>query len=89
VRLVGPVLTQGAASDAVIAAICELNRDVEIVDRGAYHRVLVASPCVVTRAAIERHFAASFTLPADLEIIMPSFKGRFSVSEDEARWEES
>jgi toluene monooxygenase system protein D len=85
--LVGPVLTQGGASDAVIAAIRELNSEVELVDRGAYKRVLVPQRCVVTRAAIERHLASEFALPADLEMIMPAFKGRFSVSDDEARWE--
>jgi toluene monooxygenase system protein D len=86
---VGPVLTRGSAGDAVLAAIRELNRDVEVIDRGAYQRVLVPTRCVVTRAAIERHLASMFELPADLEMVMPSFKGRFSVSDHEARWEES
>jgi hypothetical protein len=88
-RLVGPVLTCCAASDAVIAAILDLNHDVELFDRGAYQRVLVPTRCIVTRAAIERYLGAVFRLPADLELIMPSFKGRFAVSEHEARWEEA
>jgi len=84
---VGPVLQSGAAADAVIAAIAELNPGVELVDRGAYVRVLVANRCVVTRAAIELRTKRPFHLPRDLEAIMSSFKGRFRVTADEASWE--
>ena len=52
---VGPVLQAGPVADAVIAAIRELNADVEVVDRGVYLRVLVPRRCRVTRAALERH----------------------------------
>jgi hypothetical protein len=84
---VGPVLNAGRAADAVVAAIRALNRDVEIVDRGAYVRVLVPWKCVVTRAAIEEHTRAPFVLPSDLEAIMPSFKGHLSMNAREAAWE--
>jgi len=36
---------------------------------------------------LERHRGAPFTLPADLEAIMSSFKGRLSMSEDEVCWD--
>jgi toluene monooxygenase system protein D len=85
-RCVGPVLEAGDASAPVIAAIRELNAGVEIEDRGAYLRVLVPERCVVTRAAIEAAGGATFQLPGDLERVMPSFKGRFAVTEDEAVW---
>ena len=38
---VGPVLQRGPVGDAVLAAIEALNADVELLDRGAYVRVLV------------------------------------------------
>ena len=84
---VGPVLQPGPAADAVIAAIRELNAPVEIVDRGAYLRVLCAKRCRVTRAALERHRGGPFRLPVDLELVMSSFKGRLSMSEEEACWD--
>jgi hypothetical protein len=84
---VGPVLQTGPEADAVIAAINALNSRVELVDRGAYVRVLVPRRCVVTREAIEAHLQRPFRLPRDLEAIMSSFKGLFRVTADQASWE--
>jgi toluene monooxygenase system protein D len=84
---VGPVLQAGPIAATVIAAIRELNPVVEIVDRGAYLRVLCQGRCRVTRAALERHRGAPFHLPVDLESVMSSFKGRLSMSEEEACWD--
>lgn len=84
---VGPVLVEGPETDAVIAAIRELNADVTVVDRGAYLRVEVADRCIVTRAAIERGLGRPFVFPGDLEKIMPSFKGALSLAHDVAAWE--
>jgi toluene monooxygenase system ferredoxin subunit len=86
VERVGPVLHAGPIASAVVAAIRTLNDAVEIVDRGAYVRVLVVGRCRVTRAAIERELGAPFELPGDLEKVMSSFKGRFEVTESEALW---
>jgi hypothetical protein len=83
---VGPVLQRGNVTDAVVAAIREMNDGARIVDRGAYVRVLSYQRCRVTREAIERHAGEPFRLPSDLELIMSSFKGRFDVSEEEAVW---
>lgn len=83
---VGPVLEAGEAAQAVIAAIRELNPGLEVRDRGAYLRVRVPRRCVVTRDAIERSLGRPFLLPGDLECVMPSFQGRFQVSEQEAVW---
>jgi toluene monooxygenase system protein D len=85
---VGPVLRHGKRCDAVIAAIRSLNPEVSLLDRGAYLRVLVPNRCVVTRVAIEHALGEAFQLPGDLEMIMPSFQGRFRVSEAEAVWED-
>lgn len=84
---VGPVLQAGPGAQAVICAIEALNADVELLDRGAYVRVLVPRRCLVTRVAIEARLGRPFRLPRDLEAIMSSFKGRFRVSADEACWE--
>lgn len=83
---VGPVLQRGVVADAVIAAIRELNHDVEVLDRGAYLRIGVPRRCWVTGEAIERHAGTPFRLPVDLELIMSSFAGRLAISEDEACW---
>jgi len=84
---VGPVLQAGHAADAVVRAIQRLNLDVQVLDRGAYLRVLVPQSCLVTRAAIESELGVPFRLPTDLERLMPSFKGRLSMTDDDARWE--
>jgi len=84
---VGPVLQAGPVAATVIAAIRELNPVVEIIDRGAYLRVMCEGRCRVTRAALERHRGGAFRLPVDLEAVMSSFKGRLSMSEEEACWD--
>ena len=83
---VGPVLEAGKSGACVLAAIRKLNHNVTVEDRGSYVRVLVPGRCTVTRKAIEAQTGERFRLPGDLEMVMPSFKGRFSVSEDEAAW---
>jgi toluene monooxygenase system protein D len=84
---VGPVLAAGPLAEAVVAAIREVHPEAEVVDRGAYLRVQVPGRCRLLRAAVERRTGEPFRLPSDLESVMSSFKGRLSVSEDEATWE--
>lgn len=84
---VGPVLHAGPLGAGVVAAIERTNAGTLVVNRGAYIRVLVPKRCRVSRAAIELETRRTFVLPSDLEAIMSSFKGKFSVSEDEAVWE--
>jgi MmoB/DmpM family len=83
---VGPVLAAGPVADAIVAAIRRENDGVEVIDRGSYLRVLVPSQCAVSREAIESALSRPFRLPGDLEQVMPSFRGRFQVSEDQASW---
>jgi hypothetical protein len=83
---VGPVLARGPRSQAVVQAIRELNGDVDVIDRGAYLRVLVQGRCRLTRSAVERQLGESFQLPADLEEVMVSFSGTLAISPDEAVW---
>src|SRR5437762_3256649 len=83
---VGPVLQKGPTADAIITAIRDLNPEIEVVDRGAYLRVLAPRCCRVTSAAVALCTGRPFNLPSDLELVMSSFKGLFEVSEDEAIW---
>jgi toluene monooxygenase system protein D len=83
---VGPVLQSGPLANAIIAAIKDLNRDVMVMDRGAYVRVLVPQYCVVTRSAIEAHLGRSFRFPGELETVMSAFKGSLQLNQHEAAW---
>jgi len=83
---VGPVLQSGTVANAIVAAIRDLNRDVLVLDRGAYLRVLVPQCCVVTRAAIEKHLGRSFRFPGELETVMSAFKGSIQLNQDDAAW---
>jgi toluene monooxygenase system protein D len=83
---VGPVLESNDVARAIIAAIREANTDVQVHDRGAYLRVLVPGRCAVQRVTIERLLGRPFSLPADLELVMPSFKGTITISDDEVVW---
>ena len=85
-RAVGPVLIVGRTADAVIGAIRASHTAVEVVDRGAYLRVLVAGACRLRRVDVEAELGAPFVLPADLERVMASFQGHFHVDDDEATW---
>lgn len=85
---VGPVLEASELGRAVLTAILSLNADVRVHDRGAYLRVSATGRCVVTRAAIESALGRSVVLPGDLELAMPSFKGRLRVDSERASWEE-
>lgn len=86
---VGPVLVPSEVGLAVLAAIQASNLDVQVHDRGAYLRVLADRRCVVTRQAIELQLGRPVRLPSDLELCMPSFKGRLRVDAELAVWEAS
>src|ERR1700757_3162825 len=83
---VGPVLQAGTVTNAIIAAIKNLNQDVMVVDRGAYVRVLVPQYCVVTRSAIEKHLGRPFRFPGELETVMSAFKGSLQLNQEDAAW---
>lgn len=84
--LVGPVLESGAAAEAVVAAIRQTNPDVRLEHRGSYVRVLVKGRCLLARARVEQVLGTGFRLPGDLEVIMPSFRGRMRMTSDEVLW---
>lgn len=84
---VGPVLVGNADGRSVAAAIQDANPGCRLVDRGAYIRVQATSPCVVTTAQLADAWGRPFTLPGDLEALMPSFAGNLVLGRDEVRWE--
>ena len=83
---VGPVLDTSLEGRAVLAAIRRSNGQVEVIERGAYSRVLVPGACVVTRRAIEDALGRAFVFPADLEAVMPAFKGFLRLDPDRVEW---
>ncbi len=85
--LAGPVLLPSELGLAVLSAIRAENSDVQVQDRGAYLRVLHPSRCAVSRRGIETALGRSVQLRADLELCMPSFRGRLSVDDERAIWE--
>jgi len=87
VAQVGPELRAGPAGAAVISAIRDLNLDVRVIERGEVVRVRVPRACRLTRAAVEAKLGGPFRFPGDLETLMTSFEGRFSVTCDDALWE--
>lgn len=83
---VGPVLRKNELAERVLDAIRALNPGAKIVDRGGYLRVLVPGRCVLTRQAVEQQTGRPFSMPGQLEAIMPSFKGLLSIDEERATW---
>jgi hypothetical protein len=86
-RRVGPVLSASEVGLAVLAAIRAGDPDVQVQDRGSYLRVLAHERCAVTRHEIESALGRPFRLPADLELCMPSFKGRLRIDSERVVWE--
>jgi hypothetical protein len=74
--------------EAIVAAIRRAHPDAMVTDRGSYLRVSVPGECRLSRVAVEQETGRPFHLPIDLEQVMTSFEGHFSVDEDEARWAE-
>jgi hypothetical protein len=85
-HLVGPVLDTSADGLALARALAEGNPGSVVEDRGAYVRVLVPRRCLLTRVELERRTARVWRFPRDIERVMPSFKGFFRVTRDEACW---
>lgn len=73
-------------TNAIVAAIVELNPAASIESHGAYLRISVPDRCIVTRAAIEAHLGSEFRFPGDLEANMPSFAGRLKITDSAACW---
>lgn len=84
--MVGPVLTSSSTTDAIVEAIQSENPDAVIEDYGSYRRVLVPHRCVVSKHAIESAIGRPFRFPGELEVVMSTFKGELSMTEEQAVW---
>jgi hypothetical protein len=84
---VGPVLSSGTTADAVVLAIREENADVRVEAHAGYLRVCVPGRCCLSAAGVTRALGRPFVLPRDLELIMPSFKGKLRIDHSGAVWE--
>lgn len=83
---VGPVLDNDPLSEKIIVALKRDNPDLRVIEEAAYFRILSPQRCVLRRARAEEVLGQKFSLPTDLEKIMPSFKGKLSVSDEEMVW---
>lgn len=84
---VGPILRMCDEVELVAAAIEDDNpdREIEILDRGAYVRIHASDHLRVTTESLKRHLGDQFEIRS-LEAIMPSFSGRISTSTDAVEW---
>lgn len=84
--LVGPVIEASEMGRAIVAAILRSNPGAFVEDRGSYLRVRAEKRCLLTREAAERELGHPFRLPADLEPLMPAFKGLIHIAPDVIEW---
>ena len=87
IEWVGPVLRAGTVSVAVIDVLVHENPGAKVQDHGAYVRVLAPLRCLLEKQSVERRLGRPFTLPGDLELIMPAFRGKLRFGPDRAIWE--
>ncbi len=83
---VGPVLIANTLGRAVASAIERRNSATQVIDRGAYLRVLVPGRCELHAQDVVSLSGEPFELPTDLEAVMPSFQGRLHLGEQVAEW---
>ncbi|WP_083473159.1 MmoB/DmpM family protein [Frankia sp. R43] len=85
--LVGPVIRAGNLAEAVIEAVALDNpgSDVLVLDRDDYVRVHTLGTCRLTQASLQACLGQPCRL-AELEIDMPSFRGRLKTHDDEYLW---
>lgn len=84
---VGPVLRMCDEVELVIQAIVEDNpdREIEVIDRGAYVRVQTPEFMRVTLASLQRRLGASFEM-RQFEAMLSAFAGRIVTGTDEMSW---
>lgn len=84
---VGPILRMSDEVESVIEAIREDNpdREVEVIDRGAYVRIQADGYLVVTEETLQRHLGSSFRIRS-LEVMLTAFAGRIETRSDRIAW---
>ena len=84
---VGPILRMSDEVEPVIEAIREDNpdREIEVIDRGAYVRVQADGYLVVTEESLQRHLGSNFRIRS-LEVMLTAFAGRIETRSDRMEW---
>jgi toluene monooxygenase system protein D len=84
---VGPVFRIGDEIDKIIAAIEDDNpeREIEVIDRGAYVRVQAEGRMVLTEASLQNHLGSDYRIRS-LEVVMSSFAGRVATGSESITW---
>jgi toluene monooxygenase system protein D len=84
---VGPIVTRGEMSDAVVEAVEIDNPDGErrVEETAAYVRIEVRGQCIIRFATMEQVLGRKFVI-GDLECNMPGFAGFIRTGFDEVRF---
>lgn len=84
---VGPILRMSDEVEPVIEAIRDDNpdREIEVIDRGAYVRIQADGYLLVTEESLQRHLGPEFRIRS-LEAMLSAFAGRIQTSSDRIEW---
>lgn len=84
---VGPILRMSDEVELVIDAIRDDNpdREIEVIDRGAYVRVQADDYLLVTEESLQRHLGTDFRIRS-LEAMLTAFAGRIETRSDQIEW---
>jgi toluene monooxygenase system protein D len=84
---VGPILRMSDEVEPVIEAIRDDNpdREIEVIDRGAYVRVQADGYLVVTEESLQRQLGSNFRIRS-LEVMLTAFAGRIQTFSDRIEW---
>ncbi|AUL24796.1 MmoB/DmpM family protein [Bordetella holmesii] len=84
---VGPVLRVSDETDKIVAAIEDDNpdREIEIIDRGAYLRVQAEDRLVLTESSLQNYLGSDYRIRS-LEAVLSSFFGRVATENDSITW---
>lgn len=84
---VGPIVTRGEMSDAVIEAvkIDNAEREIRIEETDSYVRIEARGLCLITFKTMSETLGRAFSF-GDLEVNMPGFGGFIRTDEDQVRF---
>jgi toluene monooxygenase system protein D len=84
---VGPILRMSDEVENVIDAIRDDNpdREIEVIDRGAYVRIQADDYLLVTEESLQRHLGTDFRIRS-LEAMLTAFAGRIETRSDRIEW---
>ena len=84
---VGPILRMSDEVESVVEAIRDDNpdREIEVIDRGAYVRVQADGYLLVTEESLQRYLGPDFRIRS-LEVMLTAFAGRILTASDRIEW---